>query len=410
MKWISVALAVTIGMSATMFSGCGEDDSPPAALTLVSLTAGAIDLNGASSATGIPVSSTIVAEFSTEVNDATIEAITMMDYESADVALNITVDGKTVTIDPTSNFAAGAQYILNIENTLASVGGTKVTAFERSFTTEGQFVPNGVIAHFSFEDNVNDVVGSFDPTTAGTDVTFVSSRKTAAGKAASFNGTTTIVEVPNGNQLMSHGDFAVSFWVKVDGSKESHFVFGLGAWYGFQFEIMGGPWTALDKGVKLACRYELASSTDAEDTWWNGNPNGWQGSEFAKDVSGSGGIASSFKDVWAHVVCGYDKETKVGTMYVNGEKVRQWNFTKWPDGDAKKAAVGVKFAGNLTDGGNNLALGFIQASGNKIVGDGWADPSNPDNNHFKGQLDDLRFYSTNLSAATVSLMYNSEKP
>jgi hypothetical protein len=129
---------------------------------------------------------------------------------------------------------------------------------------------------------------------------------------------------------------------------------------------------------------------------------------FAKEVTG--GIGTIFKDKWAHVVCSYNKTTKVGTMYVNGEKTREWDFDMWPDGAAKKGATGVKFAGNTTGGGNNLALGFIQASGNRIVTDTWADPSDPANNHFKGLLDDIRFFSTPITETEVSLMYNSEKP
>lgn len=403
---------MSIVFLATVFMSCGGDDAP-AKLTLVSLkTDGAIDLNGATSATGVPVGASIVAEFSTEVDDATLDAITLFDgIEAVNVAVNITVAGNKVTINPNADLGSGTSYIITLGTTLASTGGSKLaSAIERSLTTEGNFAPSGVIAHWTFENSVADVVGSFDPANNGTDVTYVDSRNAGAGKAASFNGTTTIIEVPNGNQLMANGDFSLSFWVKVDGSKEGHFVMGLGAWYGFQFEIMGGAWTALDKGVKLATRYQLASGTDAEDTWWNGNPNGWQGSTYAKDVSSSGGIASYFKDKWAHVVCTYDKANKIGTMYVNGEKVRSWDFDLWPDGSAKKGATGVAFAGNTTSGGNNLAFGFIQASGNRIVADAWADPSDPANNHFKGLLDDVRVYSTAVSEAAIVAMYNSEKP
>ena len=148
--------------------------------------------------------------------------------------------------------------------------------------------------------------------------------------------------------------------------------------------------------------------SDAEDTWWNGNPNGWQGSTFARDVSGAGGIASYFKDKWAHVVCTYKSSTKVGSMYVNGQKVRSWDFNLWPAGDAKKGALGVKFAGDPA--GNNLAFGFIQGSANRIISDSWADPSDPANNHFKGLLDDVRIFKRAITDGEVTLIYNSEKP
>ncbi len=409
LKWILCGL-LALGFIATVMVSCKDDDGPTA-FTLESLTAGAIDLNGATSPTGVPTNPTITATFAANVDAATATAANIKltrDYDDADLPLTITVAGKTITIKPVEALGTGSLYELKMGSGLKSTENIAFTETARNFTTEGTFAPAGVIAHFTFENNVNDVVGSFDPTTGGTAVTYVDSRKAAAGKAASFNGTTTIIEVPNGHQLMSHGDFAVSFWMKVDGSKEGHFVFGLGAWYGFQFEIAGGAWAAEDKGMKLATRYNLGATTDAEDTWWNGQANGWQGSLVSKEITG--GIGTIIKDKWAHVVCSYNKTTKVGTMYVNGDKVREWDFDLWPNDSAKKNATGVKFAGNTTDGGNNLAIGFIQASGNRIVTDTWADPSNPDNNHFKGQLDDIRFFSKPITSTEVSLMYNSEKP
>lgn len=406
---ICVLAAVSV-----VFVRCSDDDDEPAEITLTELKAGSIDLNTATSPNNVATDAVFTATFSTDVDASSVTASTLKlirDYDNADLGLGFSTSGKTITITPNEDLGPGTLYKLRFEPGLSSTGGKAlVAAIERNFTTAGTFAPVGVIAHWTFEDNANDVVGSFDPASADVvDITFVDSRTTAAGKAASFNGTTSIIEVPNGDQLMAHGDFSVSFWVKIDGTKESHFVFGLAAWYGFQFEVLGGSWEATDKGVKLATRYQLASTTDAEDTWWNGNPNGWQGSLFAKDVS-STGIAPYFKDVWAHVVCSYNKATKRGTMYVNGEKTREWDFNLWPDDSAKKGATGVTFAGNMTEGGNNFAIGFIQASGNRIVGDDWADPANPDNNHFKGLLDDLRIFSVPLSQTEISLMFNSEKP
>jgi hypothetical protein len=410
LKWILSGL-VAIASIVTVMQSCSSDDEGPTSITITTLTAGAVDLNGATSATNVPVDAPIVATFSTTVDAATAVAaniILTQDYDDKVMDVTITTTGTVVTITPNADLAGGTLYTLDFGAGLKSSNGIALTPVQRNFATAGTFTPSNVIAHFTFEDSPADVVGAFDPTTAGTDVTYVASRSAAAGKAASFNGTTTIIEVPNGDQLMSHGDFTLSFWVKVDASKESHFVLGLAGAYGFQFEILGGAWTADDKGVKLATRYQLASTTDAEDTWWNGTPNTWQGSLFAKVSTGA--IRTTFKDVWANVVCTYDKASKVGSMYVNGEKVRAWDFDQWPDGDAKRAATGVKFAGNTSGGGNNLALGFIQASGNRKITDTWADPSDPANNHFKGLLDDVRIFSRAITATEVTLIYNSEKP
>ena len=111
-----------------------------------------------------------------------------------------------------------------------------------------------------------------------------------------------------------------------------------------------------------------------------------------------------------HVVCIYEASTKLATMYINGEKVKQHDFNLWPVGDARRTVTGVKFAGNLTGGRNKLALGFIQASQNRIIPDGWADPTDPFNNHFTGQMDDVRIFKVALNGPEVTTLYTAEKP
>ena len=408
MKILAVLL-VMVGL--VTFDSCKEADPTP--LSLVSATANDVDLNGATSPTNVAVGSTIKITFTTNVDPATVTTsnITLVrDYDKVSIPIAVSATGAVVTIDPTNDLNTGALFLLTLTANLKSDKGLTLTEVARNFTTAGFFAPSGQIAYWNFESNTNDVFGTFNASASLTkDVTFVTARSTPAGKAASFNGTTTIIEVPNGNQLMANKNFGLSFWVNVNSTKESHFVMGLSAWKGFQFEILGGPWTALDKGVKLATQYDLGGAvTDAEDTWWNGKPNGWQGSTFAKDVSTAGGIASYFKDKWAHVICTYNSTTKVGSMYVNGEKVRAFDFNLWPTGDAKKGALGVKFAGNAT--GNNLAFGFIQGSANRTITDTWADPSDVNNNHFKGLLDDVRIFNKALSETEINLIYKSEKP
>jgi hypothetical protein len=58
-----------------------------------------------------------------------------------------------------------------------------------------------------------------------------------------------------------------------------------------------------------------------------------------------------------------------------------------------------------------LAFGFIQGSENRTVTDDWANPiGTPDNNHFKGLMDDVRIFHAAFSAADVTTLYNAEKP
>lgn len=393
-----------------------DDDSGPKNIKLTSLTAGDLDLNGATSPSNVPVDAAIVATFNTNVDAATATATNIMlvrEYDDAEMELDIDVEDKVVTITPTEDLGSGTLYILKVNN-LASEGEKVLAAVERNFTTAGTFAPAGVIAHYTFEDNTDDVVDGFDPTAADVvDITFADSRKAAAGKAASFNGTTSIIEIPNADDFVSHDDFTISFWVKPTFTEaKGQFVLGLAAWYGFQFEIPG-DWT----WVKLASRYKQGDgTTDAEDAFWNGSgetkdtdPAGWQGWTFNKNVTASGGVGETyFKNKWAHVVVTYNATTKVNTMYINGEKVKEHDFNLWPNDSKKKTITGVGFAGNAT--GNKLALGFIQGRENRIVSDEWADPTITTNNHYKGLMDDLRIFSVPVTQTEVTLMYNSEKP
>jgi hypothetical protein len=374
------------------------------------MVAGAIDLNAATAPTGVPVNTSITITFSTDVDAATATSsnITLIqDYDDTDIPMDIQVSGNTITLIPNEYLGTGTLYVLDLGEGLLSTEGEALATVTRSFTTEGTFAPSGAIAYFTFENNANDVVGDFDPATADVvDVTYVASHNTAAGQAASFNGSTTIIEIPSGDQLMNTHDFTLSFWVKTNSADKTngHFVMGLAGWNGFQFEIFGDY-----GGCKLAVQYDLGDGTSAsEDLWFPANGDlGWQGWTFCKDLTGSGGLAFLIKDKWAHVVCVYNSASKVGTMFINGEKMKSQDFNLWPDGDAKKGVVGLKYNGNAT--GNQLALGFIQERDNMTISDSWANPADPANNHFKGLLDDVIIYHKVVTDNEILLMYNSGK-
>lgn len=411
----------TIVLAAVMLygtEGC-KKDSNPTALTLTTLTAGSVDMNGAVAANTVPTTTTIIAGFTANIDAATATAsnITLTrDYDNVVVPFTVTVATNTISIVPTEVLASGALYKLAFGAGIKSTDAQPLAAVNRNFTTIGTFAPSGMIAYWNFEDNANDVVGAFDPAVSAVkNISYTASRNAAAGKAATFNGTTSLIEIPNGDQLMNTTNFTLCFWVKTNSTDKTsgHFVMGLGGWNGFQFEIFG----AYD-GCKLAAQYDLGNGSSAsEDLYFNGaatgttkDNGGWQGWTFAKDLSASGGLEFLIKDKWAHIVCVYSAATKVGTMYINGEKMKSQDFNLWPAGDAKSGVVGLKYAGTAT--GNQLAFGFIQGSTNPAITDSWADATNPDPtlNHLKGQLDDIRIYHKALTAAEIDLMYKSEKP
>lgn len=416
-KW-TMRLLATIALAGSMLfiQSCGDDE--PAELTLVSLTANGIDLNGATTPTNVPTGAVITATFSTAVNPATSSNITIVrDYDDATVAATVSVAGNIVTITPSAPFGTGTLFALSIGSGLASTEGKTIETTSRNFTTEGTFAAAGAVAHWTFEDNANDVVGNYDPTASQiVGITYAASRNAASGKAASFNGTTSIIEVSNGDKLMNNGDWTLSFWVNASSVNKTtgHFVMGLGAFNGFQFEI-AGDYTS----CKLAASYahtKEANGTTTEDLWFPGdgkdrNNTGWQGWDYVRDLSGSGGVAGLLKDKWAHVVLMYNATTKQGAMYINGQKMKTQDFDLWPDGDAKRFVTGLKYKGVAPEVVNELAFGFIQSrAGTLWDAEPWGGYDQASANHFKGLLDDVIIYSKVLSEAEIGLMYNSGKP
>lgn len=418
MKWM-LSLLVMAGVVA-IFQGCGEDEKP--ALALTAITAGGVDLNGATSATGVSTNASIVATFNVAVNQATTSAITLTrQYDDTVVPATITVNGAEVTIDPNEDFGTGTLFLLNIDKSLASTDGQGMTnSTERNFTTVGTFAVPGAFAQWTFEDNANDIIGSFDPTANQiVAITYEAGRKADAGKAASFNGTTSIIEISNGDQLANNGDWALSIWIKpithTDNAGKGHFVLGLGAFYGFQFEMFGSY-----NGFKLAGSYAHTAPGGAggfsEDLWADGEgktkDNGnWQGWTFSKDFTGSGGMKTVTQDKWAHYVFVYDATAKTGTIYLNGEKIKEQDFDLWPDASNPRFATGLKYRGAEPDVKNELALGFIQSrAGTMWDAEPWGGYDLTTANHFKGLMDDLIIYKKKLTAGEIETMYNSGKP
>ncbi len=305
-------LGVAVVMTMVLWS-CGGDDEPPA-LALISLEAEGIDLNGATSATGVPVSASIVATFNVDVDPASATAITLVrQVDSQNFPVTITVDGPVVTINPNNDFSTGTLFILTFGAGLKSTAGKTLTSpIERNFTSEGTFAAPGAVAHWTFEDNAVDIIGNRSPIN-GTPiaVTYVAGRKAEAGKAASFNGTTSIIEYANGSQLMNNGSWSLSVWVKPNSSLgKGQFVIGLGAFYGFQFEIFSSY-----DAFKLAASYTNGTDNFSEDLWADGAGNlEWQGWVFSKDFTPTGGMNVVIKDQWAHYVFVYNATTKKGIV------------------------------------------------------------------------------------------------
>ncbi|MCK9447930.1 MAG: LamG-like jellyroll fold domain-containing protein [Bacteroidales bacterium] len=412
-KFILMLLAA-VTASAILFQACKKEEEPKE-LTLSALVSGDIDLNSATSPTTVPVEPTIVATFSTNIDAQTANAssITLtQDYDQTKIELDISVSEATITIKPKTTLGTGTLYKLSFSDAIQSTEQKTLSGFERSFTTIGTFAPSGVVAHWNFDGDATDALGKFNPYNDGiVDITYVNSRNENAGKAASFNGTTSIIEIPNGDQLINTNDFTISFWVKAADQGKGHFVMGIGAFFGLQFEMFGGF-----DGAKFAIQYEMADgSTAAEDMWFPAEATynetgGWMGWDFAKSIP-LDDMISMLKDKWLQVIYTFDGAMKKGTLYYNGEKMKSFDFNLWPEEDIKRTVVGMKYAGQMPDVKNDLAFGFIQSrAGSLWSEEPWGGYNFPDANHFKGLLDDVRVFHKVLTETEIQLMYNSEKP
>ena len=396
--------------------------SNPAPLNLGTIMVGTIDLNTATAPTNVPVNPTITATFSTDVDAATATTsnVTLTeDYDAVSIPLTVSATGKVVTITPIANLANGALYVLAITTGLKATDGQALTPINRSFTTLGSFLPAGVFAYWNFDGNTNDQTGNYNAATGGvTDITYVTGRNAASGQAASFNGTTSLIEIPNGDVLENSSDFSISFWMKDDTTAKRHqYLMGLAGAKGFQFEYDSHIYGTGDRSqigqIKMAAQYSYTGGTDQQDLWLDGvgdtkDNGGWKGWTYSKNlVTGGGtGVNGMLAQQWAHVVCTYDHATKIGTMYINGVKMKEQDFNLY--GVPMMNATGLHFVGN--PGNNSFVFGFIQDKVNPTLPDIWAVYSDPANNHFKGLLDDVAIYHSVLTQALITLMYNSGKP
>lgn len=422
MKKLTIFSAILImaGMVSVLITSCKKEEEP-SPLKLMTLLAGTIDLNGAVSPNTVPVDAAIKATFNVNVDPATATSANIkmkQDYDDADIPVNIAVNGKELTITPQADLGTGTLYELSFAAGLLSTDGLAITALTRTFTTIGTFSPAGVVAHYTFEDNANDVVGTYDPS-AVVSVTYTASRNAAAGKAATFDGDASIIEIPNGDQLITGSNFTISFWVKTNstnhldagGNPAGHFVLGMGAFYGLQYEIYGGY-----DASKFAIRYETSDGKSVgEDMWFpskatSKDNGGWKGWDFAKSLEPEQ-MQALLKDAWLHVTYTYEGSTKKGTLYFNGEKMKSFDFNLWGETEDKYNVTGLKWGGNPPEVEPVFALGFIQSRGGTLWdSEPWGNYDLPTANHFKGQLDDLRIFHKALTATEIDLMYNSEKP
>lgn len=421
--------------------GCGDDDSPPEVFTLSSVTAGTIDLAGATSATDVPNDAVIVATFSSEVDATTANTtnITLTDDNATNVPLSLSTSGNAITITPTAGLNSGTLYTLVLSSGIAGTNSVIYTGNVLTFRTGGIFVPKSEnqVLHLSFDGGVvEDGAKSHTVTSSG--IAFGADRQNTANSAAYFDGTGGLVEVAASSDLVNTST-TISFWMNTasadyngqDGQDipQTRFVTGLGVEKGFMLETGRRSKDPLGEAYdefffKFATNHtnvgDNAGSNPHGTAWTEVNSqltvnaasdqNGWSYAipQLSADPPNRGYLKSEAIDKWIHFVMTHDVLSKSKTFYINGVKMATF---KWADtGDWLLSDFVIK--PDVPNLETSLALGYAGSAANKATG--WADheaekQKTSQQKFFKGFLDEYRIFDIALSEADVLTLYENEK-
>ena len=417
------------------FTACDDDDDDaPDQLTISTITATGtdlqsgeqttVDLNAATAATGVPLDPAIAITFNKAVDESSITAgnVTLSEGTS-NVNIDMVTSNDMVTITPQEDLARGTQYTLTLSGAIQAEDGGVFTTETRTFTTAGikDVVPpqaENMVAYWKFDGDATDAVGDYDASEEVA-IEYAEDRFGQIGSTAQFDGDESIIEIPNGDALIDTDNFTISFWVKTntedhvnaEGNPIGHFVLGLGAFMGIQFEIADDYHSA-----KFAISYELEDGTAvSEDMWFpadatDNTTGGWQGWTFANSVSPEQ-MEMWLKDNWLHVVYTYDASEKVGSLYYDGDLMKSFDFDLWPDDAPKRTVVGLMYRGMPPEVVNELAFGFIHSrEGTLWDTEPWGSYDLPTSKHFKGWLDDVRIFHAALTQEEVEQLHEDETP
>ena len=121
-----------------LFSGCDDDEDAPAPVTLVSASAGAVQLNLTGEITeGVPIDRSLTLTFSSSL-DPSSASLAINLAEGAEVVnstVTVATDGRTVMVDPETLLKENTLYTLSISNGIANARGEAFAPLELRFKT-----------------------------------------------------------------------------------------------------------------------------------------------------------------------------------------------------------------------------------------------------------------------------------
>lgn len=431
------AIGVTMLVCALLIPGCKQPESENGPLTLVSLGNGTADLMDPNNTTTIGSKDIITAVFSSAIDPLTITAksVTMIrDYDQVAVPLVLILHENKLTIKSVSDLLTGTSYTLDITSDVMSKQGQPFASFTVSFRTTGSFVPPGLKAYWGFEKSPLDDIGTLDPdpNLGVRDIIYVPGRSEAAGFAAQFNGTTSLIEAPSASSLLT-SEFSISFWMYVNsvdhtdsqGKKKSSYVLGIGNFHGVEFDVDStyrfmrfGQGYILQNKALVTNDFQFAGTGYTYQTDTAIIHGGIDNATLVNENFGSAGISDRLDNKWSHIVMTFQDTTLIRSLYINGALVYQQDLRMLNKSYVNESLQSLattqtmKFIPDTlipASYDDRLVFGFWQSQ-ESTYGLPTDVYTNHDAYHFKGALDDIRIFSRTLTAEEIQMMYADEKP
>ncbi len=224
-----------------------------------------------------------------------------------------------------------------------------------SFLVNASALDDGLVAHYPYNGNANDVSG-YGNNGIVHGATLTTDRFGNADSAYLFNGNSNYIEVPNSNSLnITSSPLTISYWINWQND----------AAYCALFGISKGGYD-LHEGYELQTRGICGTETE------NGFSEMTVGNTTSYNVSVAN--ANSYRNKWVHIV-GVLKNDKA-TMYINGVAVGEASVPVPPKDSSD----------------SSLYIG-TRAPGNPYVG--W----------LNGKIDEVRIYNRALSDSEIESLY-----
>lgn len=248
----------------------------------------------------------------------------------------------------TSTFGQNKMYIW--KNNVITDSMVITNDLKISFKTTG-VIPTDYVAYYPFNGSANDLSGNNNNGTTNGGLTWVTDRFGQSGKAASFNGTNSYINVPNSTSLHVQYNITVALWVKTSTTQVNKAM--VEKYYGTLSDHGWLVETLTNGKATFEGRDGRGSGTTIQATSGNISDNNW------------------------HLIVG-KRSGNVWAIYLDGQ-----------------------IAGSVDVG---LTAGSIESGGDLRIGASKPN-SQPPGQFWNGNIDDIRIYNRALTDAEILAIF-----